>query len=70
MDACSQCPHSNDCQKVGACLDDINVPWIAKDLHPRFMIPAPATTFMNRLRSGESQRRLVDGGTLGVRGAS
>jgi hypothetical protein len=65
MDACSQCPHSNDCLKVGACLDDINAPWIAKGLHPRFMTPAQATTFMNRLRSGESAKRVVNGGTLG-----
>jgi hypothetical protein len=22
MEACNQCPHANDCMKVGSCLDD------------------------------------------------
>jgi hypothetical protein len=67
MDACSQCPHSNDCLKVGACLDDINAQYLATrpNQFPQLMTPAQATTFMNRLRAGEAMRHMVNGGTLG-----
>jgi hypothetical protein len=61
MDACSQCPHPNDCLKVGACLDDLNAPWLAKDLPPRLMSPTQASAFMARLQAGESVRRMTCG---------
>jgi hypothetical protein len=54
-------PHPNDCLKVASCLDDINAPWVARDLHPRLMMPAQANTFMARLQAGESVRRMTCG---------
>jgi hypothetical protein len=67
MDACSQCPHSNDCLKIGACLDDINAQYLAKhpNQFPRWMTRAQVNIFMMRLRAGESVRRMVNGGRLG-----
>jgi hypothetical protein len=67
MDACSQCPHPDDCSKVGACLDDINAQYLAtrRSRFPRLMSPAQATAFMSRLRGGESIRRITGGGKLG-----
>jgi len=60
---CSKCPHQNDCQKDGSCLEDINVRYLATrpKQFPRLMTPAQATTFMSRLRAGESVRRLTSG---------
>jgi hypothetical protein len=67
MDACSQCPHPNDCLKVGACLDDINAQYLVthSNQFPRMMTPAQATTFMGRLRAGVSLRRVTNGGKFG-----
>jgi hypothetical protein len=64
---CANCPHSGDCLKVGSCLDDINAQYLATrpNQFPRLMTPAQATTFMNRLRSGEAVRRITNGGKLG-----
>jgi hypothetical protein len=30
MDACSQCPHTNDCLKMGSCLDEVNARYLAE----------------------------------------
>jgi hypothetical protein len=64
---CANCPHQNDCLKVGSCLDDINAQYLATrpNQFPRLMTPAQATTFMNRLRAGEAVRRMTNGGKLG-----
>jgi hypothetical protein len=52
MDACNQCPHPNDCLKVGACLDDLNAPLIASGQFSRLMTPSQANEFMAALRAG------------------
>jgi hypothetical protein len=67
MDACSQCPHSNDCQKVGSCLDDINAKSLATrpNQFPRLMTPAQANRCTALLREGWSLRRLYNGGNKG-----
>jgi len=67
LDHCSGCPHSSDCQQVGACLDDVNAEYLATrpNQFPRLMTPAQATTFMNRLREGQAVRRMTKGGNLG-----
>jgi hypothetical protein len=61
MDVCSQCPHPNDCLKVGACLDHLNAPLIASGQFPRRMTPAQANEFMAALRAGRSLRRISGG---------
>jgi hypothetical protein len=65
MDACTQCPHPNDCLKVGACLDDINAPLIASGQFPRRMTPAQANEFTTALREGKTLRRITNGGKFG-----
>jgi hypothetical protein len=52
MDACSQCPHPNDCLKVGSCLDEVNARYLAehRNQFPRLMTSAQANIFMARLR--------------------
>jgi hypothetical protein len=42
MDTCSQCPHPNDCLKVGSCLDELNAPFIETRQAPRLMTPEQA----------------------------
>jgi hypothetical protein len=65
MDCCSQCPHPNDCLKVGACLDDINAPVIAKNQVPRLMLPQQARNFEAALRTGRPLLHLIGGGKFG-----
>jgi hypothetical protein len=65
MDACSQCPHANDCLKVGSCLDDLNAPWIAANNFPQRMTPIQASQFMAALRAGRTLRRICGGGKFG-----
>jgi hypothetical protein len=65
MDACSQCPHSKDCLKVGSCLDDLNAPFIASRQFPRHMTPGQANEFMAVLREGKTIRRITGAGKLG-----
>ena len=63
MEACSQCPHPNDCLKVGSCLDDLNARYLAehRNQFPRLMTSTQANIFMARLRAGESVRRMTSG---------
>ena len=61
MDACSQCPHPNDCLKVGACLDDINGVDIARRMTPRLMTPAQANAAMKEMVAGQSKRQFTQG---------
>ena len=63
MDACSQCPHPNDCLKIGSCLDEVNARYLAehRNQFPRLMTSAQASIFMARLRAGESVRRMTSG---------
>jgi hypothetical protein len=61
MDACSQCPHPNDCLKVGACLDDINGADTARRMTPRLMTPAQANTAMSAMVAGQSKRQFTQG---------
>jgi hypothetical protein len=65
MEACSQCPHPNDCLNVGACLNDLNAPLIASGQFPRRMTPAQANEFMEALRAGRTLRRISGGGKFG-----
>jgi hypothetical protein len=65
MDACSQCPHPNECLKVGSCLDELNAPLIASGQFPRRMMPAQANELMSALRAGRTLRRICGGGKLG-----
>jgi hypothetical protein len=67
MDACSQCPHSNDRLKVGSCLDDINAQYLATrpNQFPRLMTPAQASRCTALLREGWTLRRLYNGGHQG-----
>lgn len=65
MEACNQCPHANDCMKVGSCLDDLNAPLIASGQFPRRMTPAQANKFMAALREGKTLRRITNGGKFG-----
>lgn len=65
MDACNQCPHPNDCLKIGSCLDDLNAPLIATGQFPRRMTPAQANDLMSALRVGWTLRRTCGGGKLG-----
>ena len=62
-DACSQCPHTNDCLKMGSCLDEVNARYLAehRNQFPRLMTSAQASIFMARLRAGESVRRMTSG---------
>ena len=62
MDACSQCPHANDCLKVGACLDDLNAPLIASGQFPRRVTPKQANEFKAALRAGRTRKRISGGG--------
>jgi hypothetical protein len=62
LNNCSKCPHQIDCHKVGSCLEDINAHLAThRNQIPRLMTPTQATTFMSRLRAGESVRRLTCG---------
>jgi hypothetical protein len=63
MDACSQCPHPNDCLKIGSCLDEVNARYLAehRNQFPQLMTSAQASIFMARLRAGESVRRMTSG---------
>ena len=54
MDACSQCPHPNDCLKVGSCLDELNAPFIKIREAPRLMTPEQANTCIAVMREGKS----------------
>jgi hypothetical protein len=65
MDACSQCPHLNDCLKIGSCLDDLNAPLITSGQFPRRMTPAQAKEFMAALREGKTLRQITNSGKLG-----
>jgi hypothetical protein len=62
-DACSQCPHTNDCLKMGSCLDEVNARYLAehRNQFPRLMTSAQASIFMARLRAGETVRRMTSG---------
>ena len=61
MDACSQCPHPNDCLKVGNCLDDLNGADIARRMTPRLMTPAQANAAMAAMVAGQSKRQFTHG---------
>ena len=65
MDACSQCPHPNDCLKVGSCLDELNAPFIKIREAPRLMTPERANASMAALREGKTLRRFTNGGKFG-----
>jgi hypothetical protein len=67
MDACDQCPHPNDCVKIGSCLDDVNAEYLAsrRSQFPQLMTPTQAAVFMKRLRAGDSVCRMVNGGSFG-----
>jgi hypothetical protein len=67
MDACSKCPHANDCLNAGSCLDDINAQYfpVRPGIFPRLMTSTQAATFMKRLREGESPQRLTYGSKEG-----
>ena len=65
MKHCAICPHQSDCLKVGACLDDLNAPWIAVRNFPQLMTPAQASVCMASLREGKTLRRITNGGKLG-----
>src|ERR1700738_2834310 len=62
-DACSQCPHTNDCLKMGSCLDEVNARYLAehRNQFPRLMTSAQASISMARLRAGETVRRMTSG---------
>jgi hypothetical protein len=65
--ACTNCPHQNDCANTASCLEDLNAKHIAE--HPRqflrLMTTLQATTFMQRLRAGETIRPLTNGARFG-----
>ena len=65
MDACSQCPHPNDCLKVGSCLDKLNAPFIKTRQAPRLMTPEQANTCIAVMREGKTLRRFTNGGKFG-----
>jgi hypothetical protein len=65
MDACSQCPHPNECLKTGACLDELNAPFVETRQPPRRMTPEQANTCMAALREGKTIRRFTNGGKFG-----
>src|ERR1700730_8359001 len=65
MKNCAVCPHQSDCLNVGACLDDLNAPWIAVRNFPQLMTPAQASVCMASLREGKTLRRITNGGKLG-----
>jgi hypothetical protein len=65
MDASSQCPHPNDCLKVGSCLDDLNAPLITSGQFPRRMTPAQANGVLAALQEGKTLRWMTNGGKLG-----
>jgi hypothetical protein len=49
---CSDCPHQNDCQKIGSCVSDINAQYLAtgRSRFPRLMTPAQANAAMAATR--------------------
>jgi hypothetical protein len=60
MDACSQCPHPNECLKTAACLDELNA------RRPSgHMTPEQANACMAALREGKTLRRFTNGGKFG-----
>jgi hypothetical protein len=65
MDACSQCPHPNDCLKVISCLDHLNAPFIRTRQAPRLMTPEQANACMSDLKTGRTIRRITGGGKFG-----
>jgi hypothetical protein len=65
MDACSQCPHPNECLKVGACLDELNAPFVETRQPPRHMTPEQTNAAMAALSEGRTLRRFTGGGKLG-----
>jgi hypothetical protein len=65
MDACSQCPHTNDCLKMGSCLDELNAPFIRTRQAPRLMTPEQANACMSDLKTGCTIRRITGGGKFG-----
>jgi hypothetical protein len=60
---CSECPHQNDCQKVGSCLNDINAQYLAtrRSRFPRLMTPAQANAAMAAMVAGQSKRQFTQG---------
>jgi hypothetical protein len=65
MDACSQCPHPNDCLKMASCLDQLNAPFISTRQPPRLMTPEQANNCTAALRNGKTLRRITNRGELG-----
>ena len=64
MDACSLCPHANDCLKAGSCLDELNAPFI-KINQTRLMTPKQASAFMAAMREGKTLRWITNGDKFG-----
>jgi hypothetical protein len=50
-------PHPNECLKVGACLDELNAPFVETRQPPRRMTPEQANAAMAALREGKTLKR-------------
>jgi hypothetical protein len=66
MDACNECPHANDCLKVGDCLDELNAPFIRVGATPRLMTSQQAAATMAALRERRTLKRFTSGGKFGT----